>query len=76
VVDGSARRVDVEGDVLVGVLRLEVEELRDDQVGDLIVDRRPQEDDPLVEQPGVDVERAPRDVCSTTIGTSGLMRGS
>src|SRR3954469_6075476 len=35
-----------------------MEELGDDQVRDLIVDWRPQEDDPLVEQPGVDVERA------------------
>src|SRR6476659_8608378 len=35
-----------------------MEELGDDQVRDLVVDRRPQEDDPLVEQPGVDVEGA------------------
>src|SRR5439155_20917171 len=49
-------RVDVEVDVLVRVLRLEVEELGHDQVGDRVVDGRAQEDDALLEQPGVDVE--------------------
>ena len=34
-VDRAARRVDVERDVLVRVLRLEVEQLGDDQVRDL-----------------------------------------
>ena len=57
-VHGAARRVDVDRDVLVGILGLEVEELGDDQVGDLVGDRRAEEDDPLVQQPGVDVERA------------------
>src|SRR5580765_5714344 len=33
-------------------------QLGDDEVGDLIVDRGADEDDPLVEQTGVDVERA------------------
>src|SRR3712207_8505582 len=32
--------------------------LGDDEVRDLVVDRRAEEDDPLVEQPRVDVERA------------------
>jgi hypothetical protein len=50
--------VDVDRDVLVRVLRLEVEELRDHQVRDLVVDRRAEEDDALVEQPRVDVELA------------------
>ena len=57
-VDASARRVDVERDVLLGILALEVQQLRHHQVRDLIVDRRAQEDDPLVEQPRVDVELA------------------
>jgi hypothetical protein len=35
-----------------------VEQLGHDQVGDLIRDRRPEEDDALVEEAGVDVERA------------------
>ena len=54
----AARRVDVDRDVLVGVLGLEVEELGDDEVRDLVVDRRAEEDDALVEQARVDVERA------------------
>jgi len=33
-----------------------VDHLRDDQVGDLVVDRRPEEDDALVQEPRVDVE--------------------
>ena len=33
-----------------------MDQLRDDQVRDLVVDRRAEEDDPLVEQTGVDVE--------------------
>src|SRR5829696_3574028 len=53
-----AGRVDVQRDVLVRVLGLEVQHLGDDQVGDLVVDRRAEEDDAFVEQPGVDVERA------------------
>src|SRR5579883_2581735 len=50
-------RVDVERDVLVRVLRLQVQKLRDDQVRDLVIDRSAQENNPLVEQPAVDVER-------------------
>ena len=46
-VDDAAGRVDVEGDVLVGVLGLEMEQLGDDQVRDLVVDRGAEEDDPL-----------------------------
>ena len=37
----GARRVDVERDVLVGVVALEVEQLCHDQVGDGVVDRGP-----------------------------------
>ena len=36
--DRPARRVDVQPDVPVGVLALEVEELRDEEVGDVVVD--------------------------------------
>ena len=57
-VDRAARRVDVERDVLVGVLRLEVEHLRHDEVGDHVVDGVAEEDDALVEQARVDVEFA------------------
>ena len=61
VVDGeqadhvAAGRVDVEVDRLVGVLGLEEQQLGDDQVGDLVVDRRAQEHDAFAQQPGVDV---------------------
>ena len=57
-IDDAAGRVDVERDVLVGVLALEVQQLCDDEVGDLVVDGRADEDDALVEQARVDVERA------------------
>src|SRR3712207_8331443 len=43
---------------ILRVLGLEVQELRDDEVGDVVVDRPADEDDALAEQPGVDVERA------------------
>ena len=56
--DLAAGRVDVDRDVLVRVFALEVQQLGDDQVGDRVVDRRAEEDDALLEQPGVDVERA------------------
>ena len=68
--DDAAGRVDVQADVLVGVLGLEVQQLGHDQVADVVVDRRAQEHDALLEQAGVDVgERSPRLVCSTTYGT-------
>ncbi len=57
-VHGPAGRVDVDRDVLVGILRLQVEQLGHDQVGDLVVHGGPEEDDPLIEQARVDVERA------------------
>ena len=57
-VDAAAGRVDVDRDVLVGILALQVQQLGDDEVRDLVVDRRAEEDDPLVEQPRVDVELA------------------
>src|SRR5205807_2933497 len=41
----------------LGILRLQVQQLGHDQVGDLVVDRRAQEDDPLVQQAAVYVER-------------------
>ena len=48
-------RVDVERDVLVGVLAFEEQQLRDDQVRGLVVDRADQEDHALAQQPRVDV---------------------
>ena len=53
--DLAAGRVDVDRDVLVGVFALEVEQLRDDDVGDHVVDRRAEEDDAVLQQPREDV---------------------
>jgi hypothetical protein len=50
--------VDVHVDVAVRVLGLEVQQLGHDDVRDAVVDRGAQEDDPLLEEPAVDVERA------------------
>src|SRR4029078_4887294 len=53
--DVAAGAVDVEVDVLVGILALEMDELRADQTGDAVVDRRLQEDDVLLEQSRVEI---------------------
>jgi hypothetical protein len=45
--DVAAGRVDVDADVLVRVLRLEIQQLGADQVGDRVVDRGAEEDDEL-----------------------------
>ena len=46
-VDIATRAVDVDVDVLVGILRLEEQQLGTDQVGDRVIDGRTQEDDVL-----------------------------
>ena len=69
-VDRAAGGVDVQVDVLVGVIRLEVDQLGDDQVGDVLVHLAAEEHDAVVQQPRVDVEGAlAAAVFSTTIGT-------
>ena len=45
-------------DVALGVLGLEEQQLRGDQVGHLVGDRRAEEDDAVLEQAREDVERA------------------
>ena len=55
-VRGAARRVDVDSDVLVGIVSLEVKQLGHDQVGDRVIDGGTQEDDPVIEEATVDVE--------------------
>src|SRR5690606_14298206 len=50
--------VDVQADVLLGVLGLEEQHLRDDHVGDVVVDAADQEDHPFLQQARVDVVRA------------------
>ena len=47
----TAGTVDVDRDVGVGVLRFQVQKLGDDQVRDVVVDRRAEEDDAIDEQP-------------------------
>ena len=49
----AARRIDVNADVFLAVLHLEEKQLRDDQIGDVIVDRGAEENDPVLEQAGV-----------------------
>src|SRR5690606_28150785 len=53
--DDAAGRVDVQADVLLGVLRLEEQQLRHHHVGHVVVDRANQEHHPLLEQARVDV---------------------
>src|SRR5207237_4328985 len=54
----SAGAIDVEVDLLVGILALEEQHLRDDHVRDVVVDGRAKEDDAVLEQPRVDVVRS------------------
>src|SRR3712207_7052186 len=58
--DNAAGRVDVETDVAIRILALQVQELGDDQVRDVIVDRGPQEDDPLLEEERVEDRKSTR----------------
>src|SRR5215216_2253269 len=53
-----ARRVDVERNLLLRVLGLEEEQLRDDERGRVVLDRPGEEDDALAQEPRIDVERA------------------
>ena len=53
--DLPAGRVDVELDVLFRVLAVQEEQLRHDQVGDLVVDGRAEKDDALLQQQRKDV---------------------
>jgi hypothetical protein len=43
-------------DVVLGALELEVEQLRHDDVGAVVIDLPLEEDDPVLEEPAVDVE--------------------
>src|SRR5207249_7699724 len=52
-----ARRVDVEVDVLVRIVRLQVEHLGDHEIRQLVFDEGQQEDDALLEETREDVER-------------------
>ena len=54
--DRAAGGVEVEVDRRVGALGLEVQQLGDDRVGDAVVDLGAEVDDPVGEQPAVDVD--------------------
>src|SRR5207302_6568045 len=51
----AARGIDVERNVLVGVLGLEEQHLRDHDVGHVVIDLSHDEDHPLLEETGIDV---------------------
>jgi len=51
----ASGRVDVQIDVFVGIIRLEEQELRYDDVGDIVVDRSAKKDDPIHQEAGEDV---------------------
>ena len=53
--DGSAGRIDVERDVLLAVIIRQVEELRDEEVGHLIVDLLAEEEDTIAQEAREDV---------------------
>ena len=54
--DGSAGGIDVQRDVALGILVREVQQLRDQDVRDLVVDVGAEEQDSILEQAGYDVE--------------------
>ena len=56
--DGAARRVDIDLDVFLRVLRLEKEQLRDDEICGVVVNGAAEEDNAFLEEPRVYVVRA------------------
>ena len=64
VIDGETRShtaagaVDIKLDVLIGILRLQIQQLRHDQAGGGVIDLLGQHDDAVVEQAGKNVIRA------------------
>ncbi len=53
--DAAARRVDVQMDIRLRVIRLQEQHLSDQAVGDFVVDLRTQKDDAVFQQPAVNV---------------------
>src|SRR5258708_6572483 len=53
--DRAARRIDVQLNVFFRVFRLQEEHLRRGQVGHVVVNRRPDENDVLLKEPGINV---------------------
>ena len=54
----ASRRVDVHENILLRVLGLEEEKLGGDEAGHMILDRTRDEDDPLAQQPRINIEAA------------------
>ncbi len=63
--DRPAGRIDVQRDVLVRIFRLQEQQLRDDQVRHVVLDRTHDEDHALLQQPRIDV--------ISTFAASGLL---
>jgi hypothetical protein len=53
----AAGAVDIQVHVLFGILAFEKQQLRGDQVGEVVVDDAADEDDPVAEEAGIDVVR-------------------
>src|SRR6202008_2533689 len=54
----AARRIDINIDVLFGVLHLQKQQLGNDKIGDVIVHRRSDKNDSVLEQSRIDVVAA------------------
>ena len=57
-VTDAAGRIDIEMYVLVGILGFQVQELRDDEVRRVVLDRTHDENHPLLQQTRIDIVRA------------------
>ena len=55
--DGATRGVDVKLHIPLRILLLQVKHLRDDQVGNVVVDGHADKDNVVVQQPGVNIVR-------------------
>ncbi len=56
--DGASRRIDIQRNVFFRIFGGQEQHLRDDQIGDVVVNGRAQENDVLLEQARIDIERA------------------
>lgn len=61
----SAGAVDVETDILIGILALQIEELGDNKARGGVVDLLRKDDDPVIQQPGKNIIR--------TLAAAGLL---
>ena len=56
--DHTTRRVDVEVDILIWVFRFQEQQLGDHQVGHVVLNLPHQKNHPLLQKPGINVERS------------------